>query len=73
MKCEEIQALEGAYLDSELDAAATAEVAGHLKSCPECARLFAEQGELNSWLRAALSKGERSPEVWERAERAVRS
>jgi anti-sigma factor RsiW len=71
MKCDEIQPLQGAYLDSELDARTTLEIEEHLKSCPECARLFAEEQNFEAWIRSRLKKGQRSASVWERTERAV--
>ena len=45
MRCEEVQSLHGPYLDSELEARSTLEIEQHLKSCPDCARLFAEEAE----------------------------
>jgi len=42
MKCDEVQTLHGPYLDSELDAKNSLEIQQHLKTCPGCARLFAE-------------------------------
>jgi hypothetical protein len=71
MKCDEIQPLQGAYLDSELDARTALEIEQHLKSCPECARLFAEEQNFEGWITSGLRQGERSASVWEQAERAV--
>src|ERR1700693_5653272 len=41
MNCNESQNLMSAYLDNELDAAATAEYAAHLASCQACSTAFA--------------------------------
>lgn len=71
MTCEEVQALEGAYLDSELDTRTTLEVEQHLKSCPGCARLLAEEHKLAARLKAALNLGSRTPELWEHIERSA--
>ena len=40
MRCHEARNLLGPYLDSELDAKASLEVAQHLESCEDCARVF---------------------------------
>jgi anti-sigma factor RsiW len=71
MKCDEAQALQGLYLDSELDPTSTVKIEQHLKSCPDCSRLFAEEQRLDRSLRTALSRGQRSPALWEKAEQAV--
>jgi len=71
MKCDEAQALQGLYLDSELDPIGTLTIEQHLKSCPDCARLFAEEQRLDRSLRTALSRGQRSAALWEKAEQAV--
>jgi anti-sigma factor RsiW len=71
MRCEEVQSLHGPYLDSELEARTTIEIEQHLKSCPDCARLFAEEQKLEARLKAGLTQGSRSPALWERIERAV--
>lgn len=73
MKCDEIQALQGAYLDSELDARTSLEIAQHLKSCPECARLFAEEQKFELWVGSSLKQGSRSAGLWERTEEVVRA
>jgi putative zinc finger protein len=71
MRCDEIQPLQGAYLDSELDARTTLEIQQHLKSCPECARLFTEEQNFEAWITSGLKQGERSAAFWEKAERAI--
>src|SRR3974390_2027681 len=72
MRCDEIQPLQGAYLDSELDARTTLEIQQHLKSCPECARLFSEEQNFEAWITCGLKQGQRSAALWEQTERAVR-
>jgi len=71
MTCDEVQALEGACLDSELDTRTTLEIEQHLRSCPGCARLFAEEHKLAARLKAALNLGSRTPALWEHIERSV--
>ena len=71
MRCEEVQSLHGPYLDSELDARTSLEIEQHLKSCPDCARLFAEEQKLEARLKAGLTRGSRTPALWEQIERAV--
>jgi anti-sigma factor RsiW len=71
MKCEEVQSLHGPYLDSELDAKNSLEVEQHLKTCPDCARLFAEAEELDARLMAGLNRGPRTAALWEQIERSV--
>ncbi len=71
MKCEEVQQLQGSHLDSELDARTTIDVEEHLKSCPECMRLFAEGQGLEARLKVALNQGPRTAALWERIEHQV--
>ena len=71
MRCEEVQTLRGPYLDSELDARTTLEIEQHLKSCPGCTRLFAEEQELEARLKAGLDRGLRTPALWEQIEGSV--
>lgn len=71
MRCEEVQTLHGPYLDSELDAKTSLEMEQHLKSCPECARLFAEEQKWEGRLKTSLNGGSRTPALWEGIERAV--
>jgi len=71
MKCDEVQPLQGSYLDSELDARTTLEVQEHLKSCQECARLFVEEQRFDAWMTSGLKQGQRSASLWEVVERAV--
>jgi anti-sigma factor RsiW len=71
MKCDEAQLLQGPYLDSELDARTTLHVEEHLKSCPKCARLFAEGRGLETTLNAALNQGPRNEALWAEIEHTV--
>ena len=71
MKCDEVQTLHGPYLDSELDAKTTLEIEQHLKACPACARLFAEEEKLEARMMAGLNRGPRTAALWEQIERAV--
>ena len=71
MKCDEVQALHGPYLDSELDARTSLEIEQHLRACPECARLFAEEEKLEARIRAGLKQGPRTPALWAQIERGV--
>jgi anti-sigma factor RsiW len=71
MKCDEVQTLHGPYLDSELDAKTSLEVEQHLKSCPKCARFFAEEEKLEARIMAGLNQGPRTAALWEQIERKV--
>jgi anti-sigma factor RsiW len=71
MRCDELRPLHGLYLDSELDARTTLEIEQHLKSCPECARLFAAEQKLEARIKAGLNQGSRTATLWERIEGAV--
>lgn len=71
MKCDEVQSLQGSYLDSELDARTTLEVQEHLKSCHECARLFVEEQRFEAWMTSELKQGQRSASLWEEVERPL--
>ena len=71
MKCDEVQALHGPYLDSELDARTSLEIEQHLKACPECARLFAEEEKLEARIMAGLKQGPRTPALCAQIERGV--
>ena len=71
MRCDEIQAMRGPYLDSELEATTSLEIEQHLKSCPECARLFAEEQTVEGGIKAALNQGHRTAAVWDQIERSV--
>jgi hypothetical protein len=68
MTCDDVQCLQGPYLDSELDARTTLEVEHHLKGCPDCARAFAEEEWVEAWLKAGLNRGERTPGLWKQVE-----
>jgi Putative zinc-finger len=71
MKCEEVQTMQGPYLDSELDAKVSLEIERHLASCPACARLFAEEAKLDARLMAGLNQGPRTASLWEQIEGSV--
>jgi anti-sigma factor RsiW len=71
MKCDELQPLQGPYLDSELDARTSLEIEQHLKSCPNCARIFAEEQKLEARLKGGLNAGQRTPALWDEIERSV--
>jgi anti-sigma factor RsiW len=71
MKCEEVQTLHGPYLDSELDAKNSLEIEQHLKTCPGCARRFAEAEKLDTRLMAGLNHGPRTAVLWEQIEHSV--
>jgi anti-sigma factor RsiW len=71
MKCDEAQTLYGPYLDSELDARTSLEIEQHLKACPACARLFAEEEKLEARIKASLKRGQRTPALWAQIERSV--
>ncbi|SPE59518.1 hypothetical protein SBV1_3280021 [Verrucomicrobia bacterium] len=71
MRCDEVQSLRGPYLDSELEATASLRIEQHLKSCPDCARLFDEEQRLEAWLKTGMNQGQRTASLWERTEQAV--
>jgi anti-sigma factor RsiW len=71
MKCDEVQTLHGPYLDSELDAKTSLEIEQHLKTCPGCARLFAEEEKLDARMMAGLNRGSRTVALWEQIEKEV--
>ena len=71
MKCDEVQPLHGAYLDSELDAKTTVEIQQHLATCAECAREFATGAKLDARIRSGLKRGQRTAALWEQVEQRV--
>ena len=71
MKCEEIQPLHGAFLDSELDAKTALEIQQHLAACPDCARAFEAEAKLDGRVVACLRRGQRSAALWEQIEQGV--
>lgn len=73
MTCDEVQGLQGPYLDSELDARATLELEHHLKGCPDCARVFAEEQQVLARLKASLNRGQRTAGLWDRMEDGIRA
>ena len=71
MKCDEVQLLQGPFLDSELDARTTLDIGEHLKTCAECTRLFAEEQQREAQMKAGLNRGQRTAALWEQIERSV--
>ena len=71
MKCEDLQFLYGAYLDSELDARTTLEIQQHLAVCPDCARAFVAEAKIEARITTGLKRGERTPSVWDKIEQQV--
>jgi anti-sigma factor RsiW len=71
MKCDEVQTMQAPYLDSELDAKTSLEIEQHLKTCPGCARLFAEEEKLEARMMAGLNRGPRTVALWARIEGEV--
>ena len=71
MKCNEVQTMQGPYLDSELDAKTTSEIEQHLAACPACAHLFAQEQKLEARITAGLNRGSRTAGLWEKIEREV--
>jgi len=71
MNCDEVQPLQDAYLDSELDAKTTLEIQQHVATCTECARLFATEAKLDARLMAGLRQGQRTAALWEQVEQQV--
>jgi hypothetical protein len=71
MRCDEVQPLQGLYLDSELDARTTLEVEQHLRTCAGCARSFEEERRQEARLKAGLKQGQRTGELWKQIERSV--
>lgn len=73
MRCHEAKNLAGPYLDSELDAKTSYEIEQHLESCPDCARVFNTERELDTRMFAALRRGEKTAAMWQRLETQMSS
>jgi len=71
MNCDEVQPLCGLSLDSELEPKTSLQIEEHLKGCPACSRLFSEEHNRESRLRAGLKQGERTAALWDRLEKSV--
>ncbi len=71
MRCHEVRNLFGPYLDSELDAKTSYEIEQHLEMCPDCARVFETERKFDERIFAALRRGEKTPELWERLESRI--
>lgn len=70
--CGQVETLLGAYVDSELDAKTSLEISLHLRECPACATLFAEETAWQQRLQAALNEGRTTEGLWETIEERVR-
>ena len=68
MRCHEARNLLGPYLDSELDAKTSLEIAQHLGSCADCARVFDAEAKLEARISRALRPGPLSTELWTKVE-----
>ena len=64
MMCEDARLLLHAYLDDELDAAQSASMGGHLKTCPACAASYSD----HTRLRKAMAQ----PGLYQKAPDALR-
>ena len=73
MRCDELDSLKDAYLDSELETRTTIQIEEHLKSCPGCARLIAHEEKFQRQLHAALNEGEATSSLWLSIEEAVKT
>jgi anti-sigma factor RsiW len=73
MRCDEVQPLQGVYMDSELDARTSLEIEQHLKGCQECWRIFMQAQQFEHWLKAGLNRSQPSSFCWEKTAEAVRA
>jgi anti-sigma factor RsiW len=64
MRCHEVRKFWGPYLDSELDARTSFEIEQHLEACPDCARVFDAEKELDERIFATLRAGEKTNKLW---------
>ncbi len=71
MKCEDLLPLQGAYLDSELDAKTSLEIQQHLATCPDCARSFSADANLEARIVGSLKRGQRTAALWEQIEQRI--
>ena len=71
MKCTDLPPLQGAYLDSELDAKTTLEIQQHLAACPDCARVVAAETKLATQIDSRLKDGSRTAALWAQIEQQV--
>lgn len=70
--CQDVQALLGAYLDSELDARTSLEIGLHVKACPACAARLAEETAWDRELKARLTATPTTEGLWGPIEERVR-
>jgi anti-sigma factor RsiW len=71
MKCNEVQSMQGPYLDSELDAKTILRIEQHLATCPACASVFAQEQKLEAQITVGLNRGSRTAGLWAQIEREV--
>jgi anti-sigma factor RsiW len=71
MTCDELESLQGPYLDNELETGMTLAVEQHLAGCTSCARAFAEQGKLQARITTGLKHGQRTAALWKLLEASV--
>jgi len=71
MRCHQVRELVGPYLDSELDTKTSHEIAQHLESCADCARVLEVEGTLDKQIFSALRKGDKNDSLWRDVEAQV--
>ena len=71
MKCDEVQAMQGYYLDLELDAKTSLEIEQHLAGCHTCTRYFDQEQKLEARMMAGLNRGSKTEALWAQIEREV--
>ncbi len=71
MKCDQVKAVIGLYLDSELDGRSAQEVRAHLEQCPDCAALYRDEQAFDEALRARLKPSAPTAPLWKREEALV--
>jgi predicted anti-sigma-YlaC factor YlaD len=64
MNCQECRKWWSPYLDSELDAHTTFQVAEHLRACPSCRERFEREAYFEDWLRTKLRRDHMPTDVW---------
>src|SRR5262245_29904234 len=73
MRCHETRNLLGPYLECELDAKTSLEIAQHLESCADCARVFDAEAKLEARISGALRPGPLSTDLWTKVEAKLAS
>lgn len=68
MRCHEARNLLGPYHDSELDAKTSLDIAQHLESCADCARVFAAEAKVEARIATALRPGPINSALWAKVE-----